>query len=131
VQRPLVLVVSSNPVLAALIGGLVELADVNVAFPQGGEAAGSALRRIRPAIVVADCDHPDTASEAFIGPALMTGARIALFCSARHAARERTQATADRHGLAFFVLPDESDALQSWVASAAAQRRGEGIRRGA
>lgn len=127
-QAQLALVIASDPVLAALVATLAELAGIQVAFPQSGENPRSALLRTRPAFVIADCDQADTGSEAFVGPALMTGARLALMCSRTHFARERLQAIADRHGLAFFLMPDDADALQAWIVAAAASRREDALR---
>lgn len=130
-QFPVALIVSSNPVLAALLAALVEPAEVEIAFPQPGEDARTAVLRARPALVLADCDHPDTGSDFFVGPVLMTGASLAMFCPPSHFARERRQAVADRHGLAFFLLPDDVEGLQAWVARTADARRRDAMRYGA
>ena len=39
--------------------------------------------RIRPRLVLIDCDHEESCSEEFVGPALMTGARVLLIRSVR------------------------------------------------
>lgn len=130
-QVPNALVISADPVAAALLGTAVELAGFRVEFLADGEAVRGTLRRVRPVLVLADCDHDDTRSDSFIGPALMIGARLAIFCSASHVARERTRAITDRHGLAFFVLPDEVEPLQEWVVSVAEAVPGHAVRRGA
>ena len=39
--------------------------------------------RVRPRLVLIDCDHEESCSEEFVGPALMTGARVLLIRSAR------------------------------------------------
>lgn len=130
-QYPKALVISHDPVVAALLGASVELAQMEVRFPQRGETIRNALRRVRPALILADCDREDASADSFVGPALMTGARVAVFCSARHVTRERTRAIADRHGLAFFTLPDDAEALQGWVAAVAATPRAQDVRWGA
>ena len=39
--------------------------------------------RVRPRVVLIDCDHEESCSEEFVGPALMTGARVLLIRSGR------------------------------------------------
>ncbi len=39
--------------------------------------------RVRPRLVLIDCDHEEACSEEFVGPALMTGARVLLIRSGR------------------------------------------------
>ena len=81
--RHTVLVLSSDPLASALMGAAIELAGHLPRFPQSEEAARAALMRIRPRLVLIDCDHPDGCSDAFIGPALMAGSRVLLFKSRR------------------------------------------------
>lgn len=130
-RYPTALIISHDPVVAALVGAAVELAGLAPSFPAPGESPRNALRRMRPSLVLADCDREDTASESFVGPTLMTGARMAVFCSAAHTACERTKAIADRHGLAFFTLPDDTEALHAWVAAVAVSTRDANVRWGA
>jgi len=78
-----VLVFSSDPLAAALLGAAVELAGHLPHFMQGGESARGALLRVRPRLVLVDCDHEEACTDEFIGPALMTDARVLLFRSRR------------------------------------------------
>ena len=78
-----VLVLSSDPLAAALLGAAIELAGFAPHFPHSNESARVALLRARPRLVVVDCDHEEGCSDAFIGPALMTGSRVLLFRSRR------------------------------------------------
>ena len=78
-----VLVLSSDPLAAALLGAAIELAGYAPRFPHSNEPARTALLRARPRLVVVDCDHEEACSDAFIGPALMTGSRVLLFRSRR------------------------------------------------
>ena len=50
-------------------------------FAAADEPARSALLRVRPQLVLIDCDHEESCSEEFVGPALMTGARVLLIRS--------------------------------------------------
>jgi hypothetical protein len=109
VSRHDVLLFSADPLASALLGAAVELAGHAPCFPQAGETARAALRRLRPRAVLIDCDHEEACSDAFIGPALMTGARVQLFRS------RRTQRTASdvarRLGVSIVDLPIEPEAL--------------------
>lgn len=78
-----VLVFSTDPLAAALIGAAVELADYVAVFPFEGEAPRDAVMRLRPSAALVDCDHEDACTEAFFGPAMMVGARVAVFSSSR------------------------------------------------
>jgi hypothetical protein len=109
VSRHAVLIFSADPLAAALLGAVVELAGHAPHFPQHEEAARGALLRVRPRAVLIDCDHEETCSAAFVGPALMTGAAILLYRSprTRHDARE----FASRLGLHVMNLPDDREKL--------------------
>ena len=103
-----VLLLSADPLASALLGAAVELAGHAPRFPRAGETARDALRRLRPHAVLIDCDH-DSCSDEFIGPALMTGARVQLYRS-----RRTTRDVGDvarRLGLSVVEFPMEPDAL--------------------
>ena len=105
VSRHDVLILSADPLAAALLGAAVELAGHVPSFPQPHEGARAALIRLRPRVVLVDCDHDEACSEEVIGPALMTGASVQLF-SAPRSARNAT-ALAHRLGLTLVRLPME------------------------
>ena len=109
-SRHAVLVLSSDPLAAALLGAAIELAGHVPRFPQSEEAARAALLRVRPRLVVIDCDHDDGCSDAFIGPALMTGSRVVLFKS-RHTRRDSSELS-QRLGLQVMDLPMEHESLR-------------------
>ena len=104
-----VLVISSDPLAAALLGAAIELAGHAPRFPQSDESPRGALLRVRPRLVVIDCDHEDACSEAFVGPALMTGSQVMLFRSPR--TRRDVGEMADRLGLRMVEMPQEHDSL--------------------
>ena len=89
-SRQAVLIISSDPLAAALLGAAVELAEHMPHFVRADERARSALLRVRPRLVLIDCDHEEACTDEFVGPAIMTGAHILLFRSNR--------TTADRAG---------------------------------
>lgn len=125
------LILSHDAVAAALIGGSAELAGLAPAYPRRSESVRAAVRRLRPACLLADCEQDDASVEAFIGPAMMMGARVVVFCPARDAeAITRARRLAQRYGIAFFQLPDHSDRLQSFLNDVAAAATADAPRSG-
>lgn len=82
-ERTPVLIFSTDALAAALIGGAVDLAGYGAVFPLDGESPRDAVMRLRPAAALVDCDHAEACTEAFFGPAMMVGARVAVFSSSR------------------------------------------------
>jgi hypothetical protein len=109
VSHHAVLIVAGDPLASALLGAAVEQAGSRPHFPQPGEAPRTALRRLRPRLVLISCDHPEACSDAFIGPALMTGAEV-LVIQTRAAAPE-TRDTVERLDLTVVDLSKDTDAL--------------------
>lgn len=109
VSRAAVLVLSSDPLSAALLGAAIELAGHAPRFSQPDEPPRAALLRVRPRLVVVDCDHEDACSEAFVGPALMTGSRVLLFRTSR--TRRDMSELSERLGLRIMAMPMEHEAL--------------------
>lgn len=106
-----VLILSTDPLAAALLGAAVELAGHAPQFALPAEEARTALLRLRPRAVLVECDHDDACSEAFVGPALMTGARVHFVRSPR--TRRDVADTARRLGVRVIDLPVEHDTLAS------------------
>ncbi|MFL5608837.1 MAG: hypothetical protein ACJ8AD_20440 [Gemmatimonadaceae bacterium] len=104
-----VLIFSADPLAAALLGAVVELAGHAPHFPQQDDAARGALMRIRPRLVLIDCDHEETCSDGFIGPALMTGAQVVLYRSRR--TRRESRELAGRLGIRVVELPGDQEKL--------------------
>ena len=108
-SRHVVLVISTDPLAAALLGAAIELAGHIPSFLHGDETARDALRRTRPRLVVVDCDHEDACTDAFIGPALMTGSKVLLFKS-RRTQRDAAE-LAERLGLPVVDMPSKHETL--------------------
>jgi hypothetical protein len=104
-----VLILSSDALAAALLGAAVELAGHQPHFQESHERARDALRRVRPRLVVVDCNHDHACADAFVGPALMTGAQVLLFDSSRQGDRGVT--VARRLGLDVVHLPEDQEVL--------------------
>jgi hypothetical protein len=105
VSRLDVLILSADPLSAALLGAAVELAGHSPNFERPGEGPRAALRRVRPQLALIDCDHDEACTDSFIGPAIMTGARVQLLCS--HRGERDCTALARRLGLPIAMLPME------------------------
>ena len=108
-NRSAVLIFSADPLAAALLGAVIDLAGHAPHFPQQDEVARGALLRVRPRLVLIDCDHEEACSEAFVGPALMTGARV-LLCRSHHTRRD-TREFAARLGLTVVEMPNDHERL--------------------
>jgi len=109
VSRQAVLIISSDPLAAALLGAAVELAGHMPHFGRVDERPRAALLRVRPRLVLVDCDHEEGCSDEFVGPAIMTGARVVLFRSNRSTADRA--AFSERLGLRIVDMPKEHDAI--------------------
>ena len=98
-----VLVFSTDSLAAALLGAAVELAGHSVAFPQAGESPRDAVMRVRPRAALVDCDHEEACTESFFGPAMMVGARVAVFSSQR--SQRALAPIAEQFRVRMFELP--------------------------
>ena len=108
-SRHAVLIFSSDPLAAALLGAAVELTGNMPHFGRQGELSRGALLRVRPRLVLIDCDHEEGCSDEFVGPALMTGSRVLLFRSHR-TERDMTD-FANRLSLRVVEMPMEHEPL--------------------
>ena len=110
--RHAVLVFSGDALAGALLGASIELAGHMPQFPQVNEPARTALLRVRPRLVLIDCDHDEACSDAFVGPALMTGSQVVLFRS-RRTERDAGDVSefADRLGVRVIRMPTEHETL--------------------
>lgn len=115
--RP-ILICTTDPLAAALLAAAVELDGHDPRFPEPDEPARAALVRIRPAVVLVDCDYPDACDDTFVGPALMLGVRIVLLRSP-HSRTDPTEIAAHR-GLEVLDLPAHQDALADLLRRASA-----------
>jgi hypothetical protein len=117
VTRP-VLICTTDPLAAALLAAAVALDGQDPSFPEADEPARSALLRLRPALVLMDCDFPEACGDSFVGPALMLDVRIVLLRSPR--SRMDPSAIAANRGLEVLFLPSDQDALADLLRRASA-----------
>ena len=115
-----VLVLSADPLSAALVGAAAELVGFEPHFALETESPRESLLRTRPRVVLVDCDHDGACNEAFFGPALMAGARIAVFSSSRTS--RRLEPFAEQFGVRTFQLPIDVEALGRLLAAFAERR---------
>lgn len=98
-----VLIFSTDAFAGALLGAAVELVGATASFPHADEESRDALLRVRPAVALVDCDHATACTESFFGPALMIGARVAVFSSSR--SQRALDPIAEEFGVRTFGLP--------------------------
>ena len=118
------MIFSEDALAAALIGAAIELVGFTPRFATDGEAPRTALLRVRPGIVLVDCDHEGACAPSFLGPALMTGARVVLFGSRR--SRRDSDSVARTFGLRSVMLPADVDRIPELLRAELEMREGEG-----
>ena len=108
--KPKVLVLARESLIAALLGMLLELENLEPVFPQPGERAEDALARLRPPLVVVlDGDLEVARSDLFFARAARAQASVVLFSvpgspfDAETHARER--------GIRWFGIPSDRATL--------------------
>lgn len=109
VSRQAVLIISSDALAAALLGAAVEFAAHMPFFVRADERARIALLRVRPRLVLIDCDHTEACSDEFVGPAIMTGARVILFRSKRTVTDQSE--FGERIGVRILDMPTEHETI--------------------
>lgn len=110
-QHPLVLILSHDPLAAALLGGLVETLGYDVQFRRPPESADDSLRRLRPRICLIDCADPRSCREDFLGRATMRGVCVVIFGTREVLDRVRDLAASYR--LEMLLMPPELDELEA------------------
>lgn len=111
-----VLIVSTDAVVAALLGTLVELDGHAPLFPSNDEPPRDALRRLRPDAALVDCDRPDACVREFFDDGRAQSTGVVLFSAAR--LHDEVREIARRHGLPSFALPIDRAALSRVLAEA-------------
>lgn len=104
-----VLIFSTDALAGALIGAAVELVGYRPVFPLAVEGARDAVMRLRPNAALVDCDHEGACAESFFGPAMMVGARVAVFSSTR--SYRVLEPIAAQFDVRLFTLPIELEEL--------------------
>jgi hypothetical protein len=108
-----VLILSTDAFAGALLGAAIELVGATPIYPREDEGPRDALLRIRPAVALVDCDHETACTESFFGPAMMIGARVAVFTSSR--SRRVLDPIAEEFGVRTFGLPIDFEELSEII----------------
>jgi DNA-binding NtrC family response regulator len=119
-----ILIFADQPVVAALVGMLIELTGRNPVFPQPGERPVDALRRVRPlAVVLVDVTLDEARSDILFAAAARNHVGTVIFGPANRA-REIASIAGER-GIPWFIAPPELDELAAALDLAAGveQRR--------
>jgi CheY-like chemotaxis protein len=99
----LALVISTDPLTAALLGLLLQLEQVPVVYEVGDEVLQALFDRVRPTLVLVDVDHPDGFSDVFMAHAQERGARVVAYSPRR--LMEDVRESAAARGVGWFALP--------------------------
>ena len=110
-----ILVIAEHAMIGALLGALVELAGYRPRFVDSGELPEAAIERLRPDLVLLDCEHPAAQGESTYRAAHDAGSRVVLFGSSLTAAE--TERFAARRGTPCITLPIGYNAFSQRVAA--------------
>lgn len=102
------LILAREEVVAALLGLMVELRGLEPIYLARADIAEDVIRRVRPSVVVVDCDHQDC-TESLLNAVRESGAKPILFSPFRFAAE--VSRVAARHGVESFTLPTDPDSF--------------------
>ena len=115
--QPTVLVLSDDPMSAALLGLLLELASYRPVFSADGERPEDAIARVRPLFVVlVDGGLDATRSDIFFARAAQQEIGIAVFTAPGREVAPRLR----ERGIVVFELPLESTSVDQVIRMAAA-----------
>jgi hypothetical protein len=104
-----VLILSGDADVGALLADLLELAGYKPAFAAADERPEDTVARIRPRTVVVDCDLPAARANSLYRAATIYGASVILFSPGRP--WDEVARRAAPRGLPFFALPIRPAAL--------------------
>lgn len=116
VLKPQVLIVARDANIESLMEALVEVAGYRPAHPAADERPLAALARMRPQVLLLDCDHTLATSDGLQAATREAGSQIVLF-SASHP-RWELDRFAQRRGLRSVALPADPAAIGQAIADA-------------
>lgn len=97
------LILSADPIAAALLGALIETLGYLVRFYRPSQTADEAMRREHPSIAMLDCEDPTLMTDELLGRARMRGISVIIFGSSDALARVRELAV--QHELDELLMP--------------------------
>ena len=98
-----ILILASEEVISALLGAMVELEGHVPAFPAHDERPLAALARVRPSLLLLDCEHDVAWDDDAMRRITEGGTRTLLFSAMR--SQREVETIASRYALPAFVLP--------------------------
>jgi DNA-binding response OmpR family regulator len=98
-----ILVVAEHAMIGALLGALVELAGHRPLFAEAREGADAAVDRLRPDLVLLDCEHAASYDDHLYSTCRDVNSRVILFGSSLSASEVERYAA--RRGVASITLP--------------------------
>lgn len=78
-----ILVIAKEPLIQTLMCSLVDLSGHQAAQPRSDEMVSTAIRRVRPDLLLLDCEHDCACEEEAYDAASSVGAEVLLFTPAR------------------------------------------------
>lgn len=107
-----VLVLAREELISALLGLLVETTGHAAFFAEPEENSVTAVRRIRPAVIIVDCDHRDCTDD-LVRAAREVGGRLILYSASREPEYVKKVAAPSRSQS--FTFPIEPLRLDSMI----------------
>ena len=106
-----ILILSADPVAAALMGALIETLGYAVRFARPPEQTEETIRRVRPRVCLLDCDDATTCNGEVLGRAAMRRISVVIFGTT--IALERVRALALEHQIEMLLMPPDLPALDA------------------
>lgn len=110
-REQLLLILSHDPLAAALLGALVETLGYQVQFARLPESADDSLRRVKPRICLVDCTDPESCRPEFFGRATMRGICVIIFGTP--AALEAVRELARADNIEMLFMPPDMETLEA------------------
>ena len=98
-----ILVIAKEPLIQTLMCSLVDLSGHRAAQPRSDESVAGAISRVRPRLVLLDCEHDCACENEAYDAAAGIGAEVLLFTPSRSRAEVADFASA--RGLRSMALP--------------------------
>ena len=115
-QGSTVLILSTDPVTSALLSLLTELEGLRPVFAMSYETPAESLLRLRPKLLLVDCDHRAAFRDNFFDLARESGTKVVIFSPGRMS--YDVQDYAEARQLPWFALPIDRATLGRTLKSA-------------
>lgn len=106
----MILILSADPVAAALLGALVETLGFAVRFAGTADSVDQSIRRARPGVMLVDSADTAACSREVLGRATMRGVSVVVFGTPE--ALRRVRDLAHEHELDTLLMPPDPAALR-------------------